>query len=91
MNVSLPPQLEKFVEKELESDHYESVNEMIFIGLQILKERDRIRNINTSDLREELKIGVEKIRKGKIINSKKEERLRQIATELQERGYNKKT
>jgi antitoxin ParD1/3/4 len=43
MNVSLTPELEKFVEKKVESGLYNNASEVVREGLRLLKEHDEIR------------------------------------------------
>lgn len=42
MNVSLTPDLERYVAKKLESGHYRSASEVVREGLRLLAERDRL-------------------------------------------------
>ena len=43
MNVSLTPELEKFVERKVESGLYNNASEVIREGIRLLKEHDEIR------------------------------------------------
>jgi antitoxin ParD1/3/4 len=43
MNVSLTPELEKFVERKVESGLYNNASEVIREGLRLLKEHDEVR------------------------------------------------
>jgi antitoxin ParD1/3/4 len=43
MNVSLTPELEKFVDSKVESGLYNNASEVIREGLRLLKEHDEIR------------------------------------------------
>jgi antitoxin ParD1/3/4 len=43
MNVSLTPELEKFVENKVESGLYNNASEVVREGLRLLKEHDEIR------------------------------------------------
>ena len=43
MNVSLTPELEKFVEGKVESGLYNNASEVIREGLRLLKEHDEVR------------------------------------------------
>jgi antitoxin ParD1/3/4 len=43
MNVSLTPELEKFVEGKVESGLYNNASEVVREGLRLLKEHDEIR------------------------------------------------
>lgn len=54
MNVSLTPELEKFVEKEVNSGLYQTASEVIRAGLRRLKEDREIRVPKTPATMEEL-------------------------------------
>jgi antitoxin ParD1/3/4 len=54
MNVSLTPELEKFVEKEVNSGLYQTASEVIRAGLRRLKEDQEIRLPKTPATIEEL-------------------------------------
>jgi antitoxin ParD1/3/4 len=43
MNVSLTPELEKFVDEKVESGLYNNASEVVREGLRLLKEHDEIR------------------------------------------------
>jgi antitoxin ParD1/3/4 len=54
MNVSLTPELEKFVQTEVNSGLYQTASEVIRAGLRRLKEDQETRNRNVPATREEL-------------------------------------
>jgi antitoxin ParD1/3/4 len=54
MNVSLTPELEKFVEKEVSSGLYQTASEVIRAGLRRLKEEQEMRLMRWPATREEL-------------------------------------
>lgn len=54
MNVSLTPELEKFVEKEVESGLYQTASEVVRAGLRRLKEDGDARRPKTPGSLEEL-------------------------------------
>jgi antitoxin ParD1/3/4 len=43
MNVSLTPELEKFIEAKVESGFYNNASEVVREGLRLLKENDEVR------------------------------------------------
>jgi antitoxin ParD1/3/4 len=85
MNVSLTPELEKFVNEKVKSGLYNSASEVIRESLRLLIEKDLIKSMRTEELGQELKISVEKLKQGKLISAKKEESLRFIAEEISKR------
>jgi antitoxin ParD1/3/4 len=53
MNVSLTPELERFIEKEVETGMYQSASEVIRAGLRLLKtEKDAKPRFKVSSMRE---------------------------------------
>lgn len=53
MNMSLTPELEKFVTEKVESGKYNSVEEVVTEGLRLLKEHDDRKQDGTNDRRKE--------------------------------------
>jgi antitoxin ParD1/3/4 len=54
MNVSLTPELEKFVTKEVDSGLYQTASEVVRAGLRLLKEERELRVLRVPATREEL-------------------------------------
>ena len=65
MNVSLPEDLEKFVNELVASGAYFSPSEVVRDGLRLLKEREAIRKMRVEELRAEIMLGVEDLRAGR--------------------------
>ncbi|BBD64155.1 CopG/Arc/MetJ family transcriptional regulator [Nostoc commune NIES-4072] len=59
MNVSLTPELEKWVQSKVESGMYTSASEVIREGLRLLKEQDALKAIRLADLRREIQQGID--------------------------------
>jgi antitoxin ParD1/3/4 len=64
MNVSLTPELEKLVNKKVESGRYTSASEVIREGLRLLEEHDEFRRIKLETLKREIARGVESLERG---------------------------
>jgi antitoxin ParD1/3/4 len=64
MNVSLTPELEKLVNKKVESGRYTSASEVIREGLRLLEEHDELRRIKLDTLKREIARGVESLERG---------------------------
>ena len=58
MNISLTPELAKFVEKEVESGLYQTASEVVREGLRLLKDRD------ARELRADVRAGFEAADRG---------------------------
>lgn len=59
MNVSLTPELEKWVQSKVKSGMYTSASEVIREGLRLLKEQDALKEIHLAELRREIQLGID--------------------------------
>jgi antitoxin ParD1/3/4 len=66
MNVSLTPELEKFVQSKVKSGRYLSASEVIREALRLLEERDRLYQARLADLQKEITLGVESAARGDL-------------------------
>ena len=64
MNVSLTPELERLVNKKVESGMYSSASEVIREGLRLLEEQDELRKVRLETLRREIARGVDSLERG---------------------------
>ena len=67
MNVSLTPELEKFVEGKVESGLYNNASEVIREGLRLLKEHDEVR----LKWREQIERGWIQAQAGRVVDGAK--------------------
>jgi antitoxin ParD1/3/4 len=58
MNVSLTPELEKFISEKVASGFYHSASEVIREGLRLLKDQDALREIRMNELRQQIQAGI---------------------------------
>jgi antitoxin ParD1/3/4 len=80
MNVSLTPELERFVERKVESGLYNNASEVVRESLRLLKEHDEIR----LKWREQIERGWLQAQAGQVVDGdeafrKADERIRQRA------------
>ena len=80
MNVSLTPELEKFVDGKVESGLYNNASEVIREGLRLLKEHDEIR----MKWREQIERGWLQAQAGQV--SEGEEVFRKADQRIKQRG-----
>src|ERR1700730_11810333 len=64
MHVTLPPEMEQFISKKVESGQYLCESEVILEGLRLLRERDEVDKKSLEALRKEIAIGLEQIERG---------------------------
>ena len=78
MNVTLPPELEQFINRKIESGQYFCESEVILEGLRLLRDRDELDKMRLETLRKEIAIGIEQADRGELVDGKVVfERLRQ--------------
>lgn len=68
MNVSLTPDLERFVVEEVQCGTYSSQSEVVRAGLRLLAERKRILEAQLTRLRGEIAEGLEEARRGDLVD-----------------------
>lgn len=83
MNVSVTPELEQFIQSQVESGKYTSADEVILTGIRLLEERDRIYKGRFEELRQEVRIGIEASEQGQVVDG--ETVFHQLRQKLQQR------
>ena len=68
MEITLQPELEQFIKAKVASGQYQSVEEAINAGLELLMERDQVYKGRFEELKQEIKIGVEASERGEVID-----------------------
>jgi antitoxin ParD1/3/4 len=86
MNVSLTPELEQLVSEKVATGMYQSASEVIREALRLLKERDEIHEHRVAELRREISIGLEQLRRGEGIPG--EQVFEELRQRSQERRHN---
>jgi antitoxin ParD1/3/4 len=64
MNIPLPPELEKLVERLVKSGRYSSAGDVVREALRLLDEREKVRKLQLSAMRKEIAKGVREARRG---------------------------
>ena len=70
MNVSLTPELERFVAAKVDSGLYTSASEVVRDGLRLLEERDHLRATKLRELRKALQVGERELNRGQRLPAK---------------------
>ncbi|MBW4508046.1 MAG: type II toxin-antitoxin system ParD family antitoxin [Scytonematopsis contorta HA4267-MV1] len=83
MNLSLTPEVEQFIQTQLESGKYETAEEVVLAGIKLLEERERVYKGRFEELKREISIGIEASERGKVIDG--EEFFQQMHLHLQQR------
>lgn len=91
MEITLTPEHEALIKEKIQSGLYNSASEVINDSLRLLKEQDELKRIRIEELKKEVMLGVEQIRRGEFrtYNSGEElaeEIIREGLKELKARG-----
>ena len=78
MNVSLTPELERYVTSKVKEGLYASQSEVVRHGLRLLIERDELLDARITELRAEVAEGLEEARRGELIGD--DEVIRRLQT-----------
>jgi antitoxin ParD1/3/4 len=68
MNVSLTPELERFVQSRVASGLYQTASEVLREGLRLLEERDQARETAVEELRAKIRRGIEQADRGELLD-----------------------
>jgi antitoxin ParD1/3/4 len=68
LNVSLTPELEKFVESRVASGRYLSASEVVREGLRLLEDRELSRQAALEEVRRKIAIGLEQAELGELFD-----------------------
>ena len=66
ITVTLPPELEAFIEERVATGRFATAGEAVREGLRLLEEREQEREAVLAELRHEIEIGVEPAKTGKL-------------------------
>ena len=64
MNISLPQQLEAWIDERVKTGMYQSASEVVREGLRLLREQEDLKLLRTQELRRQLQVGVEQLDRG---------------------------
>lgn len=86
MNVSLTPELEKFIENKVKSGRYHTASEVVRESLRLMEREDQLLEFKRNELRREIEKGVEQIRNGEYIEVNSDGEWRQFLEDVKARG-----
>lgn len=61
---SLPPDLQQFVQNQIDGGDYSTAGEVVCAALTLLREREQVRAIRLERLRADLRVGIEELERG---------------------------
>ena len=66
ITVTLPPELDAFIQERVTSGRFATAGEAVREGLRLLEEREQERDAVLTELRQEIEIGVEQAKAGQL-------------------------
>lgn len=66
LTVTLPSDLEAFIEERVTSGRFATAGEVVREGLRLLEEREQERDAILAELRQEIEVGVEQAKAGQL-------------------------
>ena len=88
LNVSLTPDLSRFVESRLRSGKYQSASELVREALRLLEGRDQATPANIEALKQEIEVGLAQLRRGEGVDG--EDFFRRLAARRRARRARRK-
>ncbi len=68
MEISMTPQLEKFVNRKVASGEFGSVSDVIHEALRLMDEVEKDRELELEELRREIQIGIDEADRGDLLD-----------------------
>lgn len=87
MNVSLTPELERYVNQKIESGLYQTASEVVRAGLRLLKEKEDLDHQTLEELRREIQIGIDEADRGKLSSPDAKGTLKRIRAARSKMGH----
>ncbi|MBD2093039.1 type II toxin-antitoxin system ParD family antitoxin [Microcoleus sp. FACHB-1515] len=69
MEITLAPEVEQFIQAQIQSGRYSSAIEVILAGLQLLRDQEQIYKGRFEELRQEISIGLAESEAGEVIDA----------------------
>ena len=83
MNISLTPELEQFIQSQVETGKYSSSEEVVLAAIKLLEVKENIYKGRFEELQRSIMIGVEASERGEVIDG--ETVFHQLQQKLQQR------
>ncbi len=84
MNITLTPEL---VDRKVKSGRYNSAGEVVREALELLDEKDRIKDVRLEELRAEIMKAEDDFNNSRFIEIKSEAQLRKLGEDIIHRGH----
>ncbi len=68
INLSLTPELERFIDSAVKRGQYSSASEVVSVALQLLQEQEIEKNMRLEELRKEIAVGIADSDRGDVFD-----------------------
>jgi antitoxin ParD1/3/4 len=68
LNISLTPELDKFVSTRVRSGRYLTASEVVREALRLLEEQEKIREMRLMELKGQIQLGLDQIKRNEIVD-----------------------
>lgn len=82
INLSLTPELERFIDSAVKRGQYSSASEVVSVALQLLQEQEMEKNMRLEELRKEIAVGIADSDRGDIFDG--EEVVKELRDEIRQ-------
>ena len=70
MNISLTPELEKFIQSKVESRMYQTASEVVREAIRLMAQQDQDRQAKFEALKRDVQLGIDQFERGEYIEGK---------------------
>ena len=67
MQITIPPELEQFIQRQLAAGKYQSALDVIAAGVYLLEQQEDIYQGRLPELQQDVQIGLEAVRRGEVL------------------------
>ena len=86
MNVSLTPELEKYIQKQVSSQRYQTASEVVRQAIRMMQLQEDYDRVRLHALRHGIKVGLEDIKRGDFIEIRNEKNQQSLLRRITREG-----
>lgn len=86
MNISLTPELEKFIQNKVDSKMYQTASEVVREALRLLADHDQTRQAKLEALRRDIQVGLDQLDRGEYIEIKSDADAKALVERIKRKG-----
>ena len=86
MNISLTPELEKFIQNKVDSKMYQTASEVVREALRLLADHDQTRQAKLEALRRDIQVGLDQLDRGEFIEIKSDADSQALLERIKRKG-----